>query len=96
MTRETVLAYLATELKDLIKTAGIPANDDPTAFGFVINEAIDWGGTDEDEVNACARFFALRRIEAQFINSGQTLPKTFSERMSEARELCAEYSFAQE
>lgn len=96
MNRETVLAFIATELKDLIKAAGIPANDDPTAFGFVINEAIDWGGNDEDEVNACARFFALRRIEAHYINSGVALPKTFSERMAEAKELCAEYPFAQE
>lgn len=96
MNRETVLAFIATELEDLIKAAGIPANDDPTAFGFVINEAFDWGGTDEDGVKNCAKFFALRRIEAQFINSGQALPKTFSEQMSEVKELCKEYPFAQE
>ena len=96
MTRDQVLAYITTEFKDLLTNTKIPVADGPTAFQFVIDDAFAWGGTDDVQIKACVGFFALRRFEAAILNDGGALPKTFSERMSKARELCAKYPFAQE
>ncbi len=95
MTREQVLAHIAAEFKDLLTSTNVLAADSPTAFKFVIDDALFWGGDDEGGIKACAKFFALRRFEAAILASG-VLPEDFKERMSEAKELCAEYPFAQE
>lgn len=95
MTRQQVLAHIQAELAKTAAEAGIPLEDGPRAFGYVISETLTWLGEsdDEEEMAGLATYFAYRLFHAKQITQGKTPSADFLTDMQAAEGWATEAGF---